>query len=752
MSAENRNKKRAVGDAPRICAVVGLFIAVAILFALGLYFLISAFLPSENEEDGRFTEYVGTVHNPGIGYTSTDWYYAAPNASPVHDTKGDIVLFFIDIGQFSSGVNGTTDADGKYVEGTDYDLDETFFSSLRATFENCRKNGSTIAVRFRYDANGKDNPEPSSFDTVLKHISQIKASKILDDYSDILMFVESGFVGKWGEQHSGKYTSLDHKAQLLGAMLDCVPSPVPVTVRTPDTFARYVGISRAELADYTPEAGSDAARVGLYNDGYLGSNSDLGTFSNREVETSWLGRQTVASYYGGEFSGAIDFAKQFDTYLPENCIPEMYKTHLSYINGNIFELYKDITFDASLDFGTDNSAYYGKSVFDFIRDHLGYRFVLTDSSIGLSESGSMLDVEFSLINKGFANAVKKPFAEVLLENGGRFVRTAVEIDPTQWLSCQTSKTAIRLALPGTLEKGRWNVYLKLSYGNNDMTMFPYRSVRFANSGVFDEGLGANRIGYFDVDGMFGNGNLFGEVGKEFPSHFYDLGGKAIADGKCSSDREWTDSEKITEENGVRLYAKADEKNLYVMSTIGHDSAAPVFNIRATVGGSTYWLYKQSNGFVYFNKEKEIGHIGFELGYGSDMFEFKIPLYLFGLSNGSEITNLSVFVQDSADGWKGKGNIAAPYTVKTDFTVYNSREVLTLNEGESYSAKILTDAEVAAVEWLFDGKPISIGDALTLSSVEEDNGGVYSARVTTKNGNTKVVEILNLTVLDTHGAL
>lgn len=50
------------------------------------------------------------------------------------------------------------------------------------------------------------------------------------------------------------------------------------------------------------------------------------------------------TYYGGEFSRNINFALQYDTYKPENSIKEMYKTHLSYINGNIFQLYKNYSF------------------------------------------------------------------------------------------------------------------------------------------------------------------------------------------------------------------------------------------------------------------------------------------------------------------------------------------------------------------------------------------------------------------------
>ena len=68
------------------------------------------------------------------------------------------------------------------------------------------------------------------------------------------------------------------------------------------------------------EPNSKASRVGLYNDGYMGSDSDLGTFHDRERDLKWLRQQTYTSYYGGEFSGNLDFAKQYDTYLPGNVL------------------------------------------------------------------------------------------------------------------------------------------------------------------------------------------------------------------------------------------------------------------------------------------------------------------------------------------------------------------------------------------------------------------------------------------------
>lgn len=96
------------------------------------------------------------------------------------------------------------------------------------------------------------------------------------------MIVESGFVGQWGEQHGGKYCSLENKTKLLDVLLDIVSNNIPVTVRTPNTIAKRLNISEEKLDSFISKKGSKESRVGLYNDGYIGSDSDLGTYRYRE--------------------------------------------------------------------------------------------------------------------------------------------------------------------------------------------------------------------------------------------------------------------------------------------------------------------------------------------------------------------------------------------------------------------------------------------------------------------------------------
>lgn len=697
-----------------------------------------------------YTEKVGTINNPACGYTSTCWAVCKPDNTPTYNPTGNIVLFFIDIGAFSSGVNGITKDDGTYIDGVDYDLDETFFSAWRTTLENCRKNGCMVALRFRYDANGKDKPEPATFDKVLDHIRQIKDSGILEDYKDIIAYVESGFVGKWGEQHGGKYTSVEDKAKILDAMLDCVPSPIPVTVRTPDIFAKWVGIERKDLADY--QSSGEELRVGLYNDGYMGSDSDLGTFSNRPIEIEWLSGQTLTSYYGGEFSGNLDWAKKYDTYLPENAIPEMYKTHLSYINGNIFQLYKDYTFGSQYDVdGADNSAYYGQNVFQFIRDHLGYRFVLRKSELSETvEQGGTLALDFSVENTGFANIIPETKTEIILEQNGNFIRTPVAVNSNEWYSCTTSDELLELNLPDSLPTGDWNAYLKISFGNNSTDQLNLRSVQFANDEIWNASLGANYIGNFTVteNDTHGSDNAFYQTGNqpdENSGRMYSINGHITADGIRTSPYEWTDDMIIAQDGNNKVYLTADDKYMYIMADIQHNAQKPVWNLRVENGDDSYWYYKQSAGWIYYNKGS---HDGITLNVNGNTAEFKIAFGdVMGITPDTVLKSVRVFVQDEAvEGWAKCGDLTGnECTVPSNFPVYSAPYEIRLSAGESYTIRPEISVDNAQYQWYLDGKEIAgaNGSEYQISDAGEKSTGKYSVKVTS-DGVTAEIPVVTVT--------
>ncbi len=652
-----------------------------ILMTVAAALAISSSMPATTNADPdklidsgiNYTESTETIDNPGAGYTSSLWYVCKPGDTPVKNPRGDLVVLFIDIGAFSSGVNGFTDeVTGEYTEGTDYDLDESFFEGISGTLENCRRNGSTVGLRFRYDAVGKSNPEPADFEKVLGHIRQIDESGILREYEDILMYVESGFVGAWGEQHSGKYTSTEYKARLLDAMLDIVPESVSVTVRTPNTFCKWAGIKNEELEDYVSEPGTRAARVGLYNDGYMGSDSDLGTYGNpsRAAAVKWMKNQMRYAYFGGEFSGNIEFAQQYETYLPENSIPEMYDTHLTYINSNIWTLYKDMNFGPEEDIeGVDNSSYYGQSVYKFIRDHLGYRFVLRDSDLTeKTEQGGRVEVEISVENTGFASPVKAQRAEVILEQDGKYFITETDIDDRTWLSAEVSKEKLSVKLPGNINSGKWNVYLRLSAGSQDMRNASHRTVKFANNDIYNCSIGANLLGSVNVyeteNESLKNDTSFYEEGADSVSYgiLQSYIENIVTDGRIGP-YEWTDDTIAASSEKSKMYISSDNKYLYVCADVPAVAKAPVYNLQVRgKDEKEYWIYYASNGFVYFNGENYNNVI---CRYNGGTVEWRVPFdETMKLYSGKELDKIRVFVQDSADGWKVIDDLKAEkYTIK-----------------------------------------------------------------------------------------
>lgn len=691
-----------------------------------------------------YTESTETLLNPGMGYTTTLWYRCYPGKTTPRDPVGSIVLMFIDLGAFSSGENGTKNEDGTYTPGTDYPLDDVFFSALRETFENCRRNGSTIALRFRYDDDGTSNPEPATFDMMKKHIQQIGDSGILSDYQDILMYVESGFVGCYGEQWGGKYCSLEQKAELLDMMLDIVPDPIPVTVRTPNIFAKWAGIEQKDLADWTSEPNSRAARVGMYDDGYMGSDSDLGTYSNRAAETAWLGRQTVRSYFGGEFSGNLEFAQKYDTYLPENAIPEMYQTHLSYINSNIFGLYNDYTFGKEYDVpDVDNSAYYGQTVRKFIRDHLGYRFVLRDVSLPASiEQGDSMPIQFAVENTGFANPIREQKAELILERDGCYIRTPVTLDSRNWYSCQTTKEQFAVQLPGGLSAGKWNVYLKLSVGENTVRQTHLRSVRFANPDIWNAALGANRIGSVTVTETNDVQKLTHTAFGSADGTMYTLNGLQIVDGICSHDGE--QGTPLAENDSAALWVHQDANNLYVTAKYDTSAEAEVHNLhlKNQTNGETYWIYFASNGYIYFNHGEPAGVLQ---KHENGIIEFQIPFGdVMGLAPDVALTEIRYALQDSANEWKVLSDISAkePYVIENCTTVYNGLRTVSMIQGSTLPLTVTADTEQAAYQWYHNGKAISgaESDSYTIKAADPSAAGTYSVRIRTDAGAEQTVDI------------
>lgn len=165
-----------------------------------------------------------------------------------------------------------------FVGGADVPLDENALLAISNSFVKCRANGGTCIPRFAYTWDGWGGCEPDDFETILVHIRQLGA--VVSQFSDVIPALECGMIGAYGEMHTSRYTSPEYANRIIDAWLAHTPASVALLVRSPAYITRYAGMTTAELlAAHPGPDGSAFDRIGLYNDGYLGTDYDYGTWS-----------------------------------------------------------------------------------------------------------------------------------------------------------------------------------------------------------------------------------------------------------------------------------------------------------------------------------------------------------------------------------------------------------------------------------------------------------------------------------------
>ena len=420
--------------------------------------------------------------------------------------------------------------------GADGSIGASALGSLRATLENVRLAGGTAIVRFSYNVNGyQENTangmryvqaEPNGgMDMIEQHIAQLGG--VLKEFGDVVAAVETGMFGPWGEQHSTALAAEGNREnyyRLGEAWLKAAPSGRSISFRRPLYFMHWAsqryGLTLTEetlgeRAKELAEIGGDVLRVGCYNDGYLGSSSDLGTFGadNRSSVSQWLHTQAQTTFYGGEVvadaSGSVIGAYN----SVENIAGEGFVTHTSYLNidwnNNVIAAWKNTPYHGN------DTVYAGQSGYTYIANRLGYRLVQRASALSAgTKQGDILHVTGRIENVGFGNVINEKKATALLVHDGNGMRYTAEVDfDVRTIgSGESVEYDWQFRIPSGAPAGRYTVYLRFA---DALEQDPAaRGIRFANVGnVYD--YGANLLGTVEiaVNEQAGEYPLFEQIGK-----------------------------------------------------------------------------------------------------------------------------------------------------------------------------------------------------------------------------------------------
>ncbi len=393
--------------------------------ALSLAFLhapvLAAGLVKQNVDT---TDAMATLGNYDRGFYTPQVLHLKPSGGkPIEKPYGKLLHLRAEISEFSShawlGID-TTGGKKDTTWGKNQDLTEDALNVLQQTFDNIRDFGGYVIVRICYDPwyNGRSNVTPDH-EWVLKHVKQL--APVLSKNTDVIVALEMGMHGAYGEMHSDTNITYDRVAEAVNLMLRNTPPELKILTRTGNYSAKVLGfdnwgvdfnIDGEKFAEIAKAKGDTMYRVGMFNDGYLGTQYDYGTWGAdcktsicREEGVAWLEKYSINTPYGGEALTTANGYQVINT--PEFLAYEGFRTHTSYLNiqwnYNLINSWKATLFKQK-DFDYDPTRVDSLTGFKYINDHLGYRFVLRESWLSDTVGDDhVLRAKLRIQNVGFGN-------------------------------------------------------------------------------------------------------------------------------------------------------------------------------------------------------------------------------------------------------------------------------------------------------------------------------------------------------------
>lgn len=459
------------------------------------------------DTDVLLEETLDEIVNPDCGfyYAFSGYLMRNSTAAPVSEDSiasrcRDFGLYHLRIGLEDFSAN---------AGGVDAGIDANAVTALQKTLSYLKKYQISAIIRFCYnvqgleDSSGRYLENEPKLSWIKKHIATLGAA--IAPYSDVIIGVESGMVGPWGEQHSTQLGSADKSNAgtyyaIVEEWLNALPEEIGVTVRRPKYFCYWANskyglkLNEERLGSFSAEKYPEAQRVGVYNDGYLGSETDWGTFTDRRIETAFIGRQAEKTLYGGEViadkdTGGMGYYNNVD-YLEQ----EAFITHTSYLNiswnyERVISQWERTKYDG------DDSLYRGRtSDFTFVKNRLGYRLVLQSASLpGYIKTGNELSLSLQIQNKGFASLMRAPVCSIVFQSDTASESVPCSLDLLSVRSQQSKTLSASVTVPAGLKTGEYKVYVRCetSYG---------RAIRFANdSSRYSSELQANLLGEMRIE-------------------------------------------------------------------------------------------------------------------------------------------------------------------------------------------------------------------------------------------------------------
>lgn len=357
---------------------------------------------------GDLIESINELDNPMRGWYRIFPFYAEEtpdfeNIAWCKNKEDSLALVIINIGEFR-----------------EQRLPDTALNNIRDILRFFEKNRYDVILRITYDHEGNAlEREPFFFAQVKEHAEQI--SQIIKEFSQTIFVYQGMLIGNWGEMHTSRFVTVDKLKELWKILKMDLDGDVFFAVRKP-SFWRAL---HPECIDNLQEQHST---MGLFDDAVFGSPTHLGTFGNVPKESApWDGLWDYESEMhfeyelckrvpnGGEALCGEHYLEEYNPYLTVRTLRKM---HITYLNKTYDKLILDMWKEWKWQ---ENDPWNGINMYDYIGNHLGYRFCIKEVEMHIPEdSKKKILINIKVLNVGFANiyAETEVYLDLFYENNG----------------------------------------------------------------------------------------------------------------------------------------------------------------------------------------------------------------------------------------------------------------------------------------------------------------------------------------------
>lgn len=312
------------------------------------------------------------------------------------------------------------------------EISEKGLESLNNLFEALKGVDKQLILRFLYDWDGENmRHEPDKLDVILKHMEQV--SPWLREYGDRIFLLQGLFIGNWGEMNGTKFLDTEDMQALAEKLYQVSGGNTYLAVRMPAQWRKITEI--ADPGQVVREDGTVASRLGLFNDGMLGSWSDYGTYGNQTQAqdgpfTYWNRQEELAFQNtlcrmvpnGGE----VIVDNEYNDF--ENALADMKTMHVTYLNrdydAKVLEKWERITV-------REDNCFDGMDGLSYMERHLGYRLVLREAALDYDWKTDRLTTRITLQNVGFAPVYRDAQVKLVLYDRERGREYAYALEAEQ---------------------------------------------------------------------------------------------------------------------------------------------------------------------------------------------------------------------------------------------------------------------------------------------------------------------------------